>query len=617
MRAVVSASRGGFKLNVPFFARRPAAQVSALLYAAIHAGAAVAAPVDLGVPGLAMRWDNTVRFNAGVRVEKPENAIASDPNGDEGNAKFDHGDLVTSRIDLLSELDGTYDLGGSRIGARVSGAGWYDPTYDDKVEFNPAITKPESAPPDGRRETSYFGDRYSSYTRKYYVRGGELLDAFVFGNTIVGGIPVGIKAGRHSLYWGESVFFSSQSVAYSQQPIDGLKASTSPGIETKEVFLPLAQVSLNLQPLPNLALSAQYFLEWKPNRFPEGGTYFASTDFLFDGPDRFPLVPAGTAARFNSLPSCSAAVTSNCRVPGRPAFSDSARRGDALEPDDSGDFGLSARWSPEWAGGPFGLYYRRFDERMPWTGIDFPAQDVAIAVTASGAVALPTSYRLVYPKDTELYGLSYTTNVGGLSVAGEATYRHNTALSNGLPSSVSGSSFGADGEGPRGNLVTALANVIVLLPSTPLYDTGNLVAELAWSHLTSVTHNADNYNGLGYAGCNPTGRRGGAPGRRVDGCSTRDFLGAQMNMEPQWLQVLPGVDLSAPLSYAIGLSGNKQDNGDGFQGAHRYSVGIAADMVQRYRATLAFSDRWAHTGPAQPDGNRDRGWVSLTLKASF
>jgi len=602
-------------LNVRF--PRAEARAAALFYAAIYAGTAGAAPIDLGIPGLGLRWDNTLRYNAGVRVDDPETALANDPNGDEGNAKFDKGDLVTSRIDLLSELDATYDLGGSRIGARVSGAGWYDLAYDDDVEFNPAVTKPDSAPPDGRRETSYFDDRYSGYTRKYYLRGAEVLDAFAFGNAVVGGMPISAKLGRHSLYWGESVFFGNQGVAYSQQPLDGLKASTSPGIETKEVFLPLAQVSLSLQPLPNLALAAAYFLEWAPNRFPEGGTFFASTDFLFDGPDRFPLVPSGTSANLNRLPTCSATIMSNCRLPGRPAFSDSARRADPVEPDDSGDYGLSARWSPEWAGGPFGLYYRRFDERMPWAGIDFPAEDVAIAVTAGGAVALPTSYRIVYAEDTELYGLSYSTNIGSLAVAGEATYRHNTALNNGLPSSLSGSSYGADGEGPRGNLVTAVINTLVLLPSTPLYDTGNLVAELAWSRLTSVTHNADNYSGLGYAGCNPTGRRGGASGRRVDGCSTRDFLGAQVNVEPQWLQVMPGVDLSAPLSYAVGLSGNKQDNGDGFQGAHRYSIGVAADIVQRYRATLAYNDRWAHTGAAQPDGSRDRAWVSLTFKATF
>jgi len=596
------------------------ARTAVVLYAAIHAGGAGAMSLDLGISGLDVRWDNTLRYNLGMRVEEREDRIYSNHNFDEGDALFDKGDLVTSRIDLLSELDGTYQFGFGRVGARVSGAGWFDPVYDDKVEFNPAVTKPESAPADGRYETSYFGDRYSDYTRKYYQHGGELLDAFAFVNTRIADMPLSVKAGRHSLYWGESLFFGNQGVAYGQQPIDGLKATTSPGIETKEVFLPLAQFSLTLEPIPDLTVAAQYFLEWKPMRFPQGGTYFGPVDFLFDGPDRFPLAPSGTSAMLNQLPDCSALVTAFCHVPGTPAFSDSARRLDPIEPKDSGDYGINARWSPEWASGTIGFYFRNFDERSPWAGVDFPAEDVAVGVLPTqpgGVVAIPTTYRLVYPEDTRLYGLSYTTTIGEVSVAAEATYRHNTALNNALPSTLTGSSFGPNGEGPRGNLVTALVNTLVLLPSTPLWETGFVLAEVAWSHLDSVTSNRDQYTGVGYAGCNPTGHPGGATGGERDGCSTDDFVGAQVNFEPQWLQVLPSVDLSMPISYFVGISGNKQDNGDGFEGAQRYSLGVAADLYQRYKATLSYNDSAARAGAAQSYSTRDRGWLSLTVKASF
>jgi hypothetical protein len=563
-----------------------------------------------------MRWDNTLRFTTGLRLDKPDPTLINNQNYDETESKFGRGDITNARFDLLSELDGSYTVNGSRIGARVSGAGWYDPAYSDTIKYNSAITKPESAPPDGRYDTSYNGDRYSAYTRKYYMRGGELLDAFIFANTRVADMPLGIKVGRFSQYWGESLFSAGQSVSYGQQPIDGLKASVSPGIETKEVFLPLTQIGLTLQPIAELALSAQYFLEWKPMRLPQGGTFFGAADFLFDGPDRMPLAPSGTSAMLNMLPVCAGGPPfSNCRLG---TFSDSARRLNPVKPNNSGDYGLSARWSPEWANGPIGVYYRYFSERSPWSGINFPSITVGFSPSLPGGVTgIPSTYQLVYPKHTRLYGLSYSTNVGQVSVGSEATYRYHTALNNGFPSMLTGSSFGANGAGPRGNLVTALANTIVLLPSTPLYNTGTITAEVAWSHLLAVTENKDNFSGVGYAGCNPTGHPGGAAGGRADGCSTRDYVGAQINVEPQWLQVLPGLDLSMPLSYFTALSGNKQDNGDGFQGEQRWAAGLTGDIFQKYKTTLSYSDSWAHHGAGQPSSMNDRGWLSLTFKATF
>lgn len=577
------------------------------------AGAAQAGQIDTGDSGIALRWDNTFRYNLGMRAEGRESDIYGNANFDESDARFGRGDIVTSRIDWLTEIEATYDTSWGRMGARVSGAAWYDPAYDSKVERNPAVTSAA-----GGLESSYVDGRYSHYTRKYYMHGGELLDAFVFANTSIGDMPFSVKAGRYSLYWGESFFFGNQGIAYSQQPIDGLKASTSPGIETKEVFLPQAQLSFSLQPTPTLTLAAQYYFEWDRSRFPEGGTYFGASDFLFNGPERFPLAPRGTAAALNMLPMCSATVTDDCRVTAV-GFADSAMRASPLTPGsgNTGDFGVNARWNPPWAQGTIGFYYRKFDERQPWAGIDFPASQVAVATVGGQVVAIPTAYRLVYARNTSLLGVSYSRNIGSWSVAAEVAYRHDTALNNALPSSATGSSFGADGQGPRGNLLTGVVNGVLLLPSTPLFDTGTLTAELAWSHLIDVTENAQNYSGVGYAGCNPTGLVGGAAGDKRDGCSTENFIGAQVNLEPQWLQAFPGIDLSMPTSYFVGLHGNKQDNGDGFQGEQRYSLGVAMDIHQQYKVTLAYSDSTAHKGASQPWSSRDRGWVSLTVKTSF
>ena len=56
-----------------------------------------------------------------------------------------------------------------------------------------------------------------------------------------------------------------------------------PGIEAKELFLPLNQLSAQAQINDTVSVAAQYFLEWAPYRLPEGGTYLAGFDFPFAG----------------------------------------------------------------------------------------------------------------------------------------------------------------------------------------------------------------------------------------------------------------------------------------------------------------------------------------------
>ena len=72
-----------------------------------------------------------------------------------------------------------------------------------------------------------------------------------------------------------------------------------------------------------------------------------------------------------------------------------------------------------------------------------------------------------------------------------------------------------------------------------------------------------------------------------------------------------------PMSFFTALHGNKQDNGDGFQGEERWSAGLTGDVFQKYKTTLSYSDSWAHYGAGQPYSGRDRGWLSLTFKTTF
>ena len=93
------------------------------------AGTAHALEIDSGNPDVAIRWDNTVRANAAVRVEGRDNKIGNSALADEGTYSFDNGDFVSKRLDLLSEFD--VDLQEALRWPRISGTAWYDGAYGE------------------------------------------------------------------------------------------------------------------------------------------------------------------------------------------------------------------------------------------------------------------------------------------------------------------------------------------------------------------------------------------------------------------------------------------------------------------------------------------------------
>jgi hypothetical protein len=100
-----------------------------------------------------------------------------------------------------------------------------------------------------------------------------------------------------------------------------------------------------------------------------------------------------------------------------------------------------------------------------------------------------------------------------------------------------------------------------------------------------------------------------------------------LNFTPTWYQVLPGVDLSMPLSIASGLFGVSAVSTGGSAKNGSYSAGFAFDILARYTATLNYSGFFGNyradaTGGISSSGDifallKDRDMVTLTLKATF
>ncbi len=565
------------------------------------AGNALAFEIDTGNDDVELRLDTTVRYNAGVRVKERNSLIANNIASDEGTYSFDKGDLVTNRLDIFSELDFVYQ---KKYGFRLSGQAWGDGAYSSTSHANPKFA--------AAGLSSYVNQQFSDYTERYY-RGpsGELLDAFVFANFDIAETPVKVRAGRHTVFWGESLFLGGalHGISYSQMPLDLQKGFATPGVEAKELFRPLNQVSGQVQLTDTLSLAAQYFLEWEAYRYPEGGTYLGPVDFAFNGPERVLIqrVPA------NNPNGIAVGYT----------------RGNPFEPaQNNGEFGLNLRWSPEEIDGTLGIYYRRYADKLP-QGL----------VTRTNSRAAPfatlSQYNLIYKDDIDLFGVSFAKNIGGISFGSELSYRHNTPLLSkilGIPGTGLPVPVPAEGEttGPVGNTVHGLVNALGIINKTPVFDAAVWAVELVGSRLVDVTSGAETFQGVGYKGCSFGTFK--PVGDKWDGCATKNYVGIGASFTPTWYQIMPGVDLLAPMTFAIGLSGNAATTFGGNQDMGNFTAGLGFDIFQKHRVDLKYIGYFGRIndyGTGGPYGAqnitqngfttllKDRDFISLTLKTTF
>jgi hypothetical protein len=255
---------------------RNAALAAAL--GALFTAPAAAFEIDTGNPDIDLRWDNTFRYNLGGRAQKQDAAILGAVNNDDGDRNFDRGSIVTNRLDILSEADIVWR---KQFGARVSAALWYDDAYRslDNTSTATANTLVDGLPVAGR---------LSPYSKRY-LRGpsGEWLDAFVFANWEMLGMQWNVKAGQHTVYWGDSLLLGGavHGVSYAQNSIDLMKGFGTPGAEVKELFRPKGGITLQTQATKDLSLAAQWFYNWQAVRAPESGSYLTANDALQFGGD--------------------------------------------------------------------------------------------------------------------------------------------------------------------------------------------------------------------------------------------------------------------------------------------------------------------------------------------
>lgn len=517
---------------------------------------AMAAQIDLGDSDWQLRWDNTLKYSQAWRLNRADERLTNAPTANglfpsiqsQGDKNFSRG-LVSNRLDILSEMD----LSHRNYGLRLSGAAWYDHVYNEDTDS---------------REQPHF----LSKTRDLHGRDAELLDAFVYLRGELGDTSQGVlRLGRHSLVYGESLFYGGNGIGAAQGPTDVVKLLSVPGSQFKEILRPVNQISGQLQINPQLSVGAYYQFEWERSNLPGAGSYLSDNDAIGDGSGALTDVTGGRTLHASDI-----------------------------EAKNSGQGGMQLRFKPEGTELELGLYAAQYHDKAPSGLYGY--------VNAAGSSPVLSSYRQVFAEDIKTVGASFSTAYGDFNFAGEASLRWNAPLVSNLQVIAPGQAADNDGEARYAKGRTAHVNLstIYLLSPSALWDGGSILAELAWNRTLSVTDNR----------------------AALDSNTTRDATALRVLAEPAYFQIADGLDLSVPIGVGVVLDGRSSAvSKSGFGNSHAgdWSVGLKATYLQRWEMGLNYVNFFgAPEAGLREDGNfsyaqslADRDFVSLYVKTTF
>lgn len=277
-----------------------------------------------------------------------------------------------------------------------------------------------------------------------------------------------------------------------QGPLDAAVA-LSPGVEAKEIFLPTNAMNLKWNFNDHISAEAYYKLEWEETTQPGVGSFLSPGDITGPGAQRF--LASGTSARVAS----------------------------SRDADDGGQWGTALRYVTDY-GTNFALSYVRGHANTPSTQlvVDFSNTDNSY-------------FREVYPEDIKFWQFGVSGIIGEANVYADLIYSENAPFTDRTPYFTDDGLFVAF-DATRGHyrqVVLGITDIYtafpwlseqIVLTAEALYQSNNLAS--------GDKQDPDNPYGL-----------------------TDDAWGYRINMSLSYYSVLPGLDLSVPLSFRHDVEG--------------------------------------------------------------
>lgn len=361
-------------------------------------------------------------------------------NGDDGNLNFDRGEISNASARLRSEV--ALSLFDFDLLAR--GLYLFDGRHLSLEQNRPDTTL-------SRRGLGFSADGKQAIGSSL-----RLLEYNVSRSFEINGHAVSFKLGRQTLSWGESVFLLPQSLNSLNPPSAPLLHV--PGAELRESLLPVGMLTMKADVAEGWSVEGFYQYEQRTIEIDPVGSFFSTSDFLGAGGRYLMLgaakTPEDPLGLYRAIDTCSA--PGQCVDPAGLIGSTSSR---TIHRDfdeerrrrarGGGQYGAAVKtFLPELNGGTeLGFYVANTHARFPVVS-SFAAQATCVGTIAdlspngacqvvplSGTAAtrepLPVDTIrpfVEYPENIHLLGLSFNTNLVGLAVTGELSYRPNLPL---------------------------------------------------------------------------------------------------------------------------------------------------------------------------------------------
>lgn len=517
--------------------------------------AAQAGSVNFG-GDTSLEYTVTLNYALGIRMKNPAGSEVNGPvdastglsstiNQDDGDRNFGGGSLTNNRISTLIEANLKHD----NYGAMVRGDAFYDQAYHHPNDNDSPGTINSTGPV----------NRFTDDARYFQGERARLLDAYVYGDWKLGGERAfNLRLGRQVVAWGESLFFPN--IAGAQGPADATKANV-PGIEVKDILLPVNQASAQFAITSDLSLLGYYQLEYKANELDPVGDYMSYTDVV------------GPGAQF--IYAFALAPGENYTIPYQGAY----------KPSDFGQWGVGLHYRLG-AITELGLYQLRFTDKNPLVQETYGQVTLAPGYPAE---TLPVSYNVNYQTGIDLTGASLSSSIGPVNVAAEVSYKNHQDM---LVNTAAGPTASP------GKATQAQASAIYIIGPSFLANEIDLVGEAAYLHVNGI--------------------------EPVDGSQqltdTRNAWAYEGTATLNYPNVFTGWDLAVPLSWAhavtgiaavAGAFGSLVGHGD-----ERASAGVTFTYLSKLELSGSYN---AFLGSANPVTHplADRDYLALNVKYRF
>lgn len=578
-----------------------------------------------------IRWDNTVKLNLMSRVASQDEDVYTPRAGaawylaDDSDLSVDRSGLglISTRVDVLSEFDVVFK---DNFGFRISASGWYDHQYKDSDHPVDRSLSWASA--------SVSPGEYSDAAQDLHHSDAEILDAFFFGSWDIGESSLGLRAGRHTIYWGNSLLATGAiaGVGGAMAALDFSKSLSVPGSEAKELFIPSAKLSGVWQLSDNITLNAYYSFEHQRYRMPETGTFFSPAEGLTEDSEFITVTP------------------------GSPFAVGMRMRNDKTESD---EWGINLQYYIErWGLETSFIYLNYVDKNLHGLHAGFDTGQLAAVQAQAGnpvAGALlqgwaggcsagvlqpcpPNAPEInveagnivtgqagwIFKDDIDLFAISLAKEINGISVGADIVLRKNAPIAPdlanslrrfyGAPTPFVDSIEGALGLGhipgsyddynsgnflgAQGDIWSVVLNGLGLLNDNGFWEGGSYLLEATFQMLDDCNANC------------------GLVDHRVYENRVVSTIGAVF--KPTWYQVYPGWDLSVPMSLSYTIDGEKSPfsfGGDEERGSA--SLGIVLDIDQTWILSASYNAFFGPVNAGLGGLLKDRDNLSLTLKRSF